>query len=128
MSQLDPSAIKARNNLLGMFIAIAILDSILVVVSRDLWAIGRIIVTVGVMYYVLQGKKWAKWVLIGIFSLVIVLLAALIIVLHSKLSSFLIVGSSILIILYAIAGIYLITNKDLKRYFVNTKKAAIKQS
>ena len=125
MSQLDPSAIKARNILLGMFIAIAILDSILVVVSRDLWAIGRIIVTVGVMYYVLQGKKWAKWVLISIFSLVIVLLAALIIVLHSKLSVFLIVGSSILIILYAIAGIYLITSKDLKRYFVNNRKAAV---
>jgi hypothetical protein len=125
MSQLDPSAIKARNILLGMFIAIAILDSILVVVSRDLWAIGRIIVTVGVMYYVLQGKKWAKWVLIGIFSLVIVLLAALIIVLHSKLSGFLIVGSSILIILYAIAGIYLITSRDLRRYFLNNRKAAI---
>ena len=125
MSQLDPCAIKARNILLGMFIAIAILDSILVVVSRDLWAIGRIIVTVGVMYYVLQGKKWAKWILIGIFSLVIVLLAALIIALHSKLSGFLIVGSSILIILYAIAGIYLITSKDLRRYFFDTRKAAI---
>ena len=111
MSQLNSSAIKARNNLLGMFIAIAILDSVLVAVSRDLWAIGRIVITIGVMYYVLQGKKWAKWVLISIFSLVIVLLSALIVALHSKLSSFLIVGSSILIILYAIAGIYLITSK-----------------
>ena len=125
MSQLNSSAIKARNNLLGMFIAIAILDSILVLVSRDLWAIGRIIVTIGVMYYVLQGKKWAKWILISIFSLVIILLSALIVALHSKLSSFLIVGSSILIILYAIAGIYLITSKNLSRYFLNTGKAAI---
>ena len=125
MSQLDPSAIKARNNLLKMFIAIAVLDSILVIVSRDLWAIGRIIVTAGLMYYVLQGKKWAKWILVGIFSLVIVLLTAMIVALHSKLSSFLIVGSSILIILYAIAGIYLITSKDLSRYFFDTRKAAI---
>ena len=128
MSQLDPCAIKARNNLIGMFVAIAILDTILVVVSRDLWAIGRIIITIGVMYYVLQGKKWAKWVLIGIFSLVVVLLAALVVALHSKLSSFLIIGSSLLIILYAIAGIYLIINKDLNRYFLNTRKAAIEQS
>ena len=125
MSRVNPSAIKARNNLLGMFVAIAILDSILVVVSRDLWAIGRIIVTAGLMYYVLQGKKWAKWILVGIFSLVIVLLTAMIVALHSKLSSFLIVGSSILIILYAIAGIYLITSKDLSRYFFDTRKAAI---
>lgn len=128
MSRLDISAIKARNNILGMFVAIAILDSILVILSRDLWAIGRIIITIVLMYYVIQGKKWAKWVLIGIFSLVVVLLAALIVALHSKLSSLLIVGSSILIILYAIAGIYLITSKDLNRYFLNTRKAAIEQS
>jgi len=125
MSQSDLCAIKARKNLLGMFIAIIILDSLLVAVSRDLWAIGRIIVTIAVMYYVLQGKKWAKWVLIGIFSLVIVLLAALIMVLHSKLSSFLIVGSSILIVLYAIAGIYLITSKNLNLYFLNKRKGKI---
>ena len=125
MSRVNPSAIKARNNLLKMFVAIAVLDSILVIVSRDLWAIGRIIVTAGLMYYVLQGKKWAKWILVGIFSLVIVLLTAMIVALHSKLSSFLIVGSSILIILYAIAGIYLITSKDLSRYFFDTRKAAI---
>lgn len=128
MSQLDPRSIKARNNLLGMFIAIIILDSILVAVSRDLWAIGRIIVIIGVMYYVIQGKQWAKWVLIGIFSLVIVALAALIIALHSKLSSLLIIGSSIAIVLYAIAGIYLINSKDLNRYFLNTRKAATEHS
>lgn len=128
MSQLDPRSIKARNNLLGMFIAIIILDSILVAVSRDLWAIGRIIVIIGVMYYVIQGKQWAKWVLIGIFSLVIVALAALIIALYSKLSSLLIIGSSIAIVLYAIAGIYLINSKDLNRYFLNTRKAATEHS
>lgn len=128
MSQLDLRSIKARNNLLGMFIAIIILDSILVAVSRDLWAIGRIIVIIGVMYYVIQGKQWAKWVLIGIFSLVIVALAALIIALHSKLSSLLIIGSSIAIVLYAIAGIYLINSKDLNRYFLNTRKAATEHS
>lgn len=128
MPTLNPSAIKARDNLLKMFVAIAILDTILVVVSRDLWAIGRIIITIGVMYYVLQGKKWAKWFLIGIFSLVVVLLAALIVALHSKLSGFLIIGSSILIVLYTIAGIYLITSKNLNHYFLNTRKAASKQS
>ncbi|MBE9047973.1 hypothetical protein IQ255_26870 [Pleurocapsales cyanobacterium LEGE 10410] len=125
MSQLDPSAIKARNNLLGMFVTIVILDSILVAVSRDLWAIGRIVVTIGIMYYVIQGKKWAKWVLIGIFSLVIVLLAALIVALHSKLSGFLIIGSLLLVALYAIARIYLTTSKNLNRYLFNTSKVEI---
>ena len=128
MSQLDTSAVKARSNLLGMFTAIIILDSVLVAVSRDIWAIGRIIITIGVMYYVIQGKKWARWILIGIFSLVIVILAALIFALHSKLSNFLIIGSSILIIFYAIAGIYLITSKDLNRYFASVRKPGIERS
>ena len=125
MSELNVSALKARNNLLAMFLILTILDSILVAVSRDLWAIGRILATIIVMYFVMQGKKWAKWVLIAIFSLVIVLLAALIIALHSKLSGFLIIGSSILIILYAIAGTYLIASKNLNRYFSNKRKAQV---
>lgn len=128
MPELDISALKARNLLLTMFCVLIILDSLLVAVSRDMWAIGRILVTIVVMYYVMQGKKWAKWVLIAIFSLVIVLLMALIIALHSKLSTFLIVGSLIMIILSLITGGFIIFNRDLARYFSFKRKAAIKQS
>ncbi len=128
MTTLDSSALKARNSLFAMFCVLTILDIILVAVSRDLWAIGRIVVTIAVMYYVLQGKKWAKWVLIGILSLVVVLLTALIVALHSKLSSFLIVGSLIMIILSVITGIFLVINKDLNRYFLNIRKAAVKEN
>ena len=126
MSELDISAVKARNTLLGMFCVLTVFDSVLVAVSKDMWAIGRILVTIVVMYYVMQGKKWAKWVLIGILSLVIVLLAALIIALHSKLSTFLVVGSLIMIILSLITGSFLIFNRGLSRYFASRRKAAIK--
>ena len=128
MTNLDPSTLKARSNLVFMFIALTVLDSILVIASKDLWAIGRIIITIGVMYYVLQGKKWAKWVLIGIFSLVVVLLAALIIVLYSKLSTFLIVGSLILIVINIMTGFYIITSQDLNRYFAAKRKAFIQEN
>lgn len=128
MSELDTSAVKARNTLLGMFCVLIILDSVLVAVSKDMWAIGRILATIVVMYYVMQGKKWAKWVLIGIFSLVIVLLTALIIALHSKLSTFLVVGSLIMISLSLVTGSYIIFDRDLARYFTSKRKAAIKQS
>ncbi len=111
-----------------MFVVLTILDIVLVSVSRDLWAIGRIIVTVAVMYFVMQGYKWAKWVLIAIFSLVVVLLTALIFMLHSKLSTFLVVGSLIMIILTIIAGSFMIFNRDLARYFSEQRKAAIKPS
>ena len=123
MTTLDASALKARNSLLVMFCILTVLDIVLVAVSRDLWAIGRIIITVAVMYYVMQGYRWAKWVLIAILSLVVVLLAALVIALHSKLSSLLIVGSLIMMILSIVTGIFLVSNKNLNRYFLNTRKA-----
>ena len=125
MINLDSSVLKARNNLVGMFIALTILDSILVIVSKDLWAIGRIIITICVMYYVLQGKKWAKWVLIGIFSLVIVLLTALIIALSAKLSTFLIIGSLILIAMIIVTGIFMISNQNLNSYFSAKRQSLI---
>lgn len=128
MSASNPAAIKARNNLLIMFVALTILDIVLVAVSRDLWAIGRIIVTVAVMYFAMQGYKWAKWVLIVIFSLVVVLLTTLIVALHSKLSTFLVVGSLIMIILTIIVGSFMIFNRDLARYFADRRKATIKPS
>ena len=127
MTTLDSSALKARNILLVMFCLLTILDSVLVVVSRDLWAIGRILATIAVMYYVMQGKKWAKWVLIAIFSLVTVLLTALIIALHSQLSTFLVVGSSILIVVNIVTGGFIIFSRDLNRYFSHTRKVAIEQ-
>ncbi|MEM8718579.1 MAG: hypothetical protein AAGE84_04625 [Cyanobacteria bacterium P01_G01_bin.39] len=123
MTVLNPSALKARNTLLVMFCVLTILDSVLVAVSKDLWAIWRILATIVVMYYVMQGKKWAKWVLIAIFSMVIVSLTALIIALHSKLSTFLVVGSLILIIFCGIVGKYLISSKELNRYFLHKRKA-----
>ena len=123
MSELDHAALQARNNLLTLFILLMVLDVILVAVSRDMWAVGRIVVTIAVMYFVLQGYKWAKWVLLGILSLVVVLLTALIILLHAKLSSFLVIGSLVMIILTIITEFFLVRNKDLNRYFTQRRKA-----
>ncbi|MGK7895811.1 MAG: hypothetical protein AB4372_19915 [Xenococcus sp. (in: cyanobacteria)] len=117
MPQLDQSIFKARNKLLAMFLVHIILDTILVIIAKDMWAIGRILVTIVVMYFVLQGRKWAKWILIGIFSLLIVALLALVVALYSKLSTIIIGGSLILTIFSAIIVIYIAASKDLNRYF-----------
>lgn len=117
MSQLDQSAQKARNQLLAMFVAHIVLDAILVAIAKDLWAIGRILFTIIVMYFVLQGRKWAKWFLVGIFSFLVVALIALVVALYSKLSTILIVGSLILTVLSMIVVIYLSSSQDLNRYF-----------
>ena len=116
MLQPDISALKARNILLTMFVILCILDATLVAIARDKWAIGRILLTIIVMHYVLQGRKWAFYLLMGICSLLVVLLIAMLVVLSSKLSTILIAGSLIMVILCVIIPIYMATNKDLKSY------------
>lgn len=125
MTYPDQSALKARNKLLTMLIALCVLDTTLVIIARDWWAIGRILPTIVVMYFVMQGQKWAKWVLMSICSLLMVLLITMILVLSSKLSTVLIVGSSLMAILSAIIAIYLVSSKDLNRYFVLKRQASL---
>jgi hypothetical protein len=117
MQSTDITALKAQNILLAMFLVLCILDVTLVMVARDRWAIGRILLTVIVMYFVLQGHKWAKYLLMGICSLLAVILIAMVFALSSKLSTFLIVGSLLMAVLSTIIPIYMASNKDLNRYF-----------
>ena len=116
MLQPDLSALKARNILITLFVVLCILDVTLVAIAGDKWAIGRILLTIIVMYFVLQGRKWAKYLLMAICSLMIVLLIAMVVALSSKLSTILIVGSLIMVVLCTIIPIYMATNKDLNRY------------
>jgi O-antigen ligase len=117
MSQPDQAALQARNRLLVLFVLLCVLDVALVILSQDRWAIGRVLLTIGVMYFVLQGRKWAKWLLMGICSLLVVALVAMVVTLRAKLSGVLIVGSLILAILNAIIPIYMARSSDLDRYF-----------
>ncbi len=117
MPQIDQSALKARNKLLAMFVVLCILDATLVILARDRWAIGRILVTIVVMYFVLQGRKWAKWLMMGICSLLVVILVTMVLLLRSKLSTVLIVGSLIMVVLSAIIAIYMASSKNLNYYF-----------
>jgi hypothetical protein len=123
MIQPAQSALKARNRLLAMFLLLCILDVALVIASQDRWAIGRILLTIVVMYFVIQGKKWAKWLLVGICSLLVVSLIALVLALRSKLSMFLIVGSLMMALLSAAIAIYMVSSKNLNHYFSYKRKA-----
>ena len=123
MTQLDRSALNARNTLLALFVLLCVLDIALVIVAQDRWAIGRILLTIVVMYFVIQGRKWAKWLLVSICSLLVVILITMMLVLSSKLSSILMIGSLIMVVLSAVIAIYLVSNKDLNRYFFYKRQA-----
>ncbi|MCU0550477.1 MAG: hypothetical protein MUC48_14100 [Leptolyngbya sp. Prado105] len=117
------SVLKARNTLLAMFLLLCVLDSALVIAAQDRWAIGRILLTIVVMYFVIQGKKWAKWLLVGICSLLVVSLITLVLALSSKLSAALIVGSLSMAVLSAAIVVYMVSSKDLDCYFAYKRKA-----
>jgi hypothetical protein len=123
MSQPGQSALKARNRLLAMFLLLCILDVALVIAAQDRWAIGRILLTVVVMYFVVQGRKWAKWLLVGICSLLVVSLITIVLALSSKLPAALIVGSLVMAVLSAAIAVYMVSSKDLNRYFSCKRKA-----
>lgn len=106
-----------------MFLLLCVLDSALVIAAQDRWAIGRILLTIVVMYFVIQGKKWAKWLLVGICSLLVVSLITLVLALSSKLSAALIVGSLSMAVLSAAIVVYMVSSKDLDCYFAYKRKA-----
>jgi amino acid transporter len=121
MNQQASSSLKARNTLTALFVALSVVDAILVPISRDWYSIGRILFTIVVMFFVLQGAKWAKWLLIAICSLVSVLLIVMAIKLSAKLSTLLIIGSLVLVVLNTFVVIYLAANKDLNLYLSGRK-------
>ncbi|MBE9011602.1 hypothetical protein IQ250_15450 [Pseudanabaenaceae cyanobacterium LEGE 13415] len=122
MRQPAQSALKARNRLLTMFVLLCILDSALVIAAQDRWAIGRIFLTIVVMYFVIQGKQWAKWLMVGICSLVVVSLITLVLALSSKLSATLTGGSLMMAVLSTAIAVHLVSSKELNRYFADKRK------
>ncbi|MEM6251606.1 MAG: hypothetical protein AAF821_01680 [Cyanobacteria bacterium P01_D01_bin.156] len=118
----SPSTPQPQKTLLSLFVALLILDALLIYLSKDLWAIGRIIFTAIIMYFVLQGHRWAKWMLVSILSLVVVALVGLLAALSSQLSIVLSVGSVAMAILCCIIMAYLIGNNDLKKYFSSARR------
>lgn len=125
MTQLDSAASNARNRLVIMFVALCVLDAILIAIARDAWAIARIILIILLMYLVVQGRKWAKWVLIGMFSLQIAALLALLIALSSELSAVLAMGSVSMIILTTAIMFYLFQSRALSRYLSHQQQRRV---
>ncbi|MEM9266311.1 MAG: hypothetical protein AAGA46_12370 [Cyanobacteria bacterium P01_F01_bin.13] len=117
-----PPKLLARNTLTQLFLVLLILDAVLIILSKDLWAIGRIIVTAVIMYFVLQGHRWAKWLLLGILSLVVVALLGLVVALGARLSTIISVGSIVMAVLCCVIMAYLVGNKELQQYFASKRQ------
>ena len=122
MTQIDQPAIRSRNILVALFVVFCALDIALVILAGDVWAIGRVLLNMVVMVFVLRGRKWAKWLLIVLLGLSAFALGALLLLLGSELSLILVIGSLFLLILSLLIPVYLITNADLKRFLAQQRQ------
>lgn len=116
MSTSAAAELQARNQLIGMFVALCCLDLVLLILARDLWAMGRLLFTIVVMYLVLKGYRWAKWLLIGILSCVAVALLALLIVLGTQLMLILSLGSVAMVGLSMVIIVFMMRSEALNGY------------
>ncbi|MEM6835716.1 MAG: hypothetical protein AAF609_02585 [Cyanobacteria bacterium P01_C01_bin.120] len=122
MTRFDPSMLRARDRLIFLFVISCTLDALLVLLAKDLWAIARIAFTIAVMTFVLQGRRWAKWLLIVLCGLLAFALVALLLLLSSELSAALTLGSWMMIALSLVISIYLVMSTDLNRYFAQQRQ------
>lgn len=123
MLPLEQPMVKARNILLTLFLVFCALDIALVLIAQDAWAIGRILVIVAAMYFTMQGRKWAKWLLVGLCSLVAVGLVAMVLALGAQLSTPMVAGSLILVGLSTTIVVYMTINQEINRYFSYQRQA-----
>jgi hypothetical protein len=119
MAQPDRAALKARNRLIAMFLLFCIIDTTLIIIVQDRWAIGRILLTIVVMYFILQGQNWAKLFLMSILGFLAIVLLAMVIALRTKIAAGSITGGLIMamIILCTAIPLYTLISTDLNRYF-----------
>ena len=120
--QTDSATLKARNILIAAFVGLSLLDTVLVILAQDVWAIGRIVITIALMHFTLQGKRWAKWILIGMLSLTAVALLGLLTLLSSELSTVLTIGSIVMIAITLAVVLSLLRSQTLNRYFAHQRQ------
>ena len=122
MMQIDSATLKARNIIIAAFVGLCLLDTILVILAQDVWAVGRIVITIALMHFTLQGKRWAKWILISLLSLTAVSLFGLLTFLSSELSTVLAIGSIVMIVMTLAIILSLFRSRTLNRYFAHQRQ------
>lgn len=120
ISQPYPDELKARKTLLSFFAAWIIVDLVLAVISGTVQDVVRIITTLLLMHFVMLGKRWARIITVGLFSLVALGCVAFgIWNLQDMLPlACITIGFGVLM---SVIPLYMLLSKDLQRYFIRTQ-------
>jgi hypothetical protein len=69
LPKLDQAAFEARNKLIKLFSSLLLLDLAMTLIDQDYRGLIRLMFTILLMYVVLQGHRWAKWIVVIFASL-----------------------------------------------------------
>ncbi len=114
--ELDASALRAKRILLGMFVVWFIGEALVIAINGKVTGGVRYILTLLLMYYVFQGRLWARNLMAGLCCVG----AALVLVIGISNFNGMGIGPIVIIVaagfFLAIAA-YLLLSKNLNRYF-----------
>lgn len=110
----DAAALKAKRILFGLFVAWFVVDALLVAISGKVPGVLRLILTLLLMYYVFQGRTWARKIMIGLFSLGVIVCIGfgLWYFRQSSTAALIIIGFGAAI---AVIPAFMVLSKDLKK-------------
>jgi len=115
MEEISQSAENAKNILLSMLVSLLVLDIVTIIFSQNFTGIGRILLTVALIWFTLEGYQWAKWVSIVCFFLGsgLGIIVGLAFISKSKMGIVLILMG----IYLAVPALYLLLSRNLETYF-----------
>jgi hypothetical protein len=114
LPELDGTALKARNKLIWIFASFLSFDLLTILINGEYRGLIRLILTVLLLYLVLQGQKWAKW-LVVIFAGLGIPVSLLATIGSEKMIDML--SSIILFFFDTTLVVYLTRSEPLNRYF-----------
>jgi hypothetical protein len=123
--ELDVAMVRSQRRFGALLVVTLVVDAVLVGLSQDRWAIGRVLVMAAVMYGTMQGRRWARWLLVGLCGLSALSLVALVVLLGAKLSAVVVVGSGGLALLYGAIAVVLLRSPQLRRYFAARRRSRL---
>jgi len=122
MNFLSKDENRSRKILLSLFLLFLILDVIVIFISKEYFSgVIRLGLTIVLMYYVISGYVWAKWVLVVccILAFLICLVFGIYFIPVNVYIGFGILFFGFLILLFVM---YLVKNKNVNQYFMAARQ------
>ncbi len=120
----SPEMLRAKNILVALFAVFLVSDLALIVAVGDPMELIRMVLTIGLMYFVVIGKPWAKWTMIvlgGVAAIIGIVFGALLLLRGVPIGAMALFGMALWV---SVVPTYLLLSKNLKEYLLARNKAS----